>query len=117
MLFGKGALDDIDQRHFFRDEVFADLNWQFDASARTRHIERAEARFQLVIRNVNYGIFTLRLSHNSRTDTISYEQSNSMTQLHWGEVRPIVAREDLLDRTMYLYRDSADTELFVLEID
>ena len=80
-------------------------------------MERAEARFQLVIRDVNYGVFTLRLSHNSRTDTRAYEQSNSMTQVHWGEARQIVAREDLLDRTMYLYRDGVDNGLYVLEID
>ena len=117
MLFGKGALEDIDQRHYFRDEVFATLNWQFDTAALSRHMERTETRFQLVIRDVNYGVFTLRLSHNSRTDTRAYEQSNSMTQLHWGEARQIVAREDLLGRTMYLYRDSVDNGLFVLEID
>ena len=117
MLFGKGALEDIDQRHYFRDQVFASLDWQFDAAPRTRHMERAEARFQLVIRDVNYGVFTLRLSHNSRTDTRAYEQSNSMTQLHWGEARQSVAREDLLGRTMYLYRDGVDNGLFVLEID
>lgn len=117
MLFGKGGLDNIDQRHYFRDEVFADLNWQFDTATRTKHMERTEAQFQLVIRDVNYGVFTLRLSHNSRTDTKSYEQRNSMTQLHWGEAQRIVAREDLLDRIMYLYRDRADQGLFVLEID
>ena len=117
MLFGKGALLDIDQRHYFRDEVFARLNWQFDTAGQTRHMERAETRFQLVIRDVNYGVFTLRLSHNTRTDTRAYEQSNSMTQLHWGEARQIVAREDLLGRTMYLYRDGVDNGLFVLEID
>ena len=80
-------------------------------------MERAEARFQLVIRDVDYGVFTLRLSHNSRTDTRAYEQRNSMTQLHWGEARPLVAREDLLGRTMYLYRDEVDDGLFILEID
>ncbi len=117
MLFGKGALTDIDQRHYFRDEVFFALPWQFDTAARTVHIERAMARFQLVIRDVNYGIFELRLSHNSRTDSRAYEQRNSMTQLHWGEARRLVAREDLLGRTMYLYRDSLDNQLFVLEID
>ena len=117
MLFGKGALADIDQRHYFREQIFAALNWQFDTAAQTRHMERAEARFQLVIRDVNYGVFALRLSHNSRTDTTAYEQSNSMTQLHWGEARHIVARQDLLGRTMYLYRDSVDDGLFVLEID
>ena len=117
MLFGKGTMDDIDQRHYFRYEVFANLDWQFDTSPRTRHYERAEARFQLVIRDVNYGIFTLKLSHDTRTYTRSYEQSNSMTQLHWGEARQVVAHEDLLDRTMYLYRDRVEQGLFVLEID
>ncbi len=117
MLFGKGALDDIDQRHYFRDEVFPVLDWKFDTRLQTSHMERAEARFQLVIRDVDYGVFTLRLSHNSRTDTRAYEQRNSMTQLHWGDARQIIAHEDLLGRTMYLYRDRVEIGLFVLEID
>ena len=117
MLLGKGEMDGIDQRHYFRDEVFAQLNWQFDKAAKTKHMERAEAKFQLVIRDVSYGMFDLRLSHNSRTDTKAYEQRNSMTQLHWGEARQIIAREDLLSRTASLYRDSIDEGSFVLEID
>ena len=117
MLFTKGALRDIDQRHYFRDEVFANLEWHFDTTPGRTHMERAEARFQLIIRNIDYGVFTLRLSHNSRTDTRSYKQRNSMTQLHWGEARPFIAREDLLGRTMYLYRDEVDDGLFVIEID
>lgn len=117
MLFTKGALEDIDQRHYFRDEVFANLNWRFDTAPGRGHLERAGARFQLVIRDVDYGVFTLRLSHNSRTDTRAYEQRNSMTQLHWGGARPLVAREDLLGRTMRLYRDQVTEGLFVLEID
>lgn len=117
MLFTKGAMDDIDQRHYFRDEVFSGLGWHRDTAPGKEHMERAEAQFRLIIRDVDYGVFTLRLSHNTRTDTAAYEQSNSMTQLHWGEARSLVAREDLLDRTMYFYRDETDPELFVLEID
>ena len=117
MLFTKGVMDDIDQRHYFRDEVFNGLDWHHDTAPGKEHMERAEAQFRLIIRDVDYGVFTLRLSHNTRTDTAAYEQSNSMTQLHWGEARPLVAREDLLDRTMYLYRDETDSDLFVLEID
>ena len=30
MLWKKGATEDIDQRHFFRDEVFADIDWGTD---------------------------------------------------------------------------------------
>jgi hypothetical protein len=117
MLFTKGAMEDIDQRHYFRDDVFAGLAWHHDTAPGKEHMERAEGQFRLIIRDVDYGVFALRLSHNTRTDTAAYEQSNSMTQLHWGEARPLVAREDLLDRVMYLYRDDADPDLFVLEID
>lgn len=117
MLFTKGAMDNIDQRHYFRDDVFASLDWHPDTTVGKEHMERAEAQFRLVIRDVDYGIFTLRLSHNTRTDTVAYAQNNSMTQLHWGTVRPLVAQEDLLDRTMYLYRDKMAPDLFVLEID
>lgn len=117
MLFTKGAMENIDQRHYFRDHVFNDLDWQHDKADSRKHLERAEAQFRLIIRNVDYGVFTLRLSHNTRTDTKAYEQNNSMTQLHWGQVRSLVAREDLLNRTMYLYRHETEKKLFVLEID
>ena len=117
MLFGKGTLSDIDQRHYFRNEVFANLDWHFDTTPGREHMERTEAQFQFVIRDVNYAVFTLRLSHNSRTDTAAYQQRNSMTQLHWGDARHLVAREDLISRTMYLYRNEVDDGLFVLEID
>ncbi len=117
MLFTKGTLEDIDQRHYFRDEVFNTLEWHFDDAPGREHMERANARFRLIIRDIDYGIFDLRLSHNSRTDTKAYEQRNSMTQLHWGDARQHVAREDLLDRTLRLYRDRNDQRLFVMEVD
>ena len=116
MLFKKGALE-IDQRHYFREDVFQHLEWHFDSVSGRQHMERVQARFQIVIRNVNYGVFTLRLSHNSRTDTVAYLQRNSMTQIHWGEARHLIAREDLLGRTMNLYRDQGNQGSFVLEID
>ena len=117
MLFGKGALDGIDHRHYFRENVFAKLEWHFDTVSRTSHYERAFTRFHFIIRGVDYGPHTLQLSHNTRTDTTAYTQRNSMTQLHWGEARQIIAHEDLLDRTLFLYRDDAQDDLFILEID
>ena len=117
MLFNKGSWPDINQRHYFRDDVFVNLDWHFDARERRQHFERTGANFQLVIRDVNYGIFDLRLSHNTRTDTTTYQQSNSATQLHWGEVRQFIANESLLGRILYVYRDEGDKALFVLEID
>ena len=118
MLLSRGAMTAIDQRHYFRDDVFDGLDWNPDASAARRHIERAEARFRLVIRDIDCGVYSLRLSHNTRTDTAAYEQGNSMTSLHWGlEVRPYVAREDLLHRTLFLYLDEEEQGSFILEID
>ena len=118
MLLSRGAMTAIDQRHYFCDDVFDDLDWNPDASAARRHIERAEARFRLVIRDIDCGVFSLRLSHNTRTDTAAYEQGNSMTSLHWGpEVRSYVAREDLLHRTLFLYLDEEEQGSFILEID
>ena len=40
-----------------------------------------------------------------------------MTRLSWGPMRDYVAREDLMGRTLSLYRDKADPTRFVLEID
>ena len=117
MLFGRGGWEGIDHRHYFRDTVFADLTWQLDSRPSVNHMERTQTRFQLVIRGVDYGVYTLALSHNTLTDTTSYAQRNSMTQLHWGGVRRLIAQEDLLDRILYLYRDDMDNGLFVLEID
>ena len=112
MFFTKGAMDDIDQRHYFRDEVFDHLDWRPDPGI--SHYERATARFQIIIAGVDYGTFELPLSHNTRTDSEAYMQKNSMTQLHWRDARPLVAHENLLDRTMYLYKTDRQ---FILEID
>ena len=115
MLLKKGAMEGIDQRHFFRDDVFDALKWVPDQ--KTPHIERTSAQFELVIKNLNYGKFTLKLSHNTKTDTASYAQNNAMTQVHWGDALQLVAKEDLLGRTMYLYRKDTNPPEFQIEID
>jgi hypothetical protein len=40
-----------------------------------------------------------------------------MTRLSWGPMREYIARENLIDRTMALFRDEVDPTRFVLEID
>ncbi len=117
MFFTKAQMADIDQRHYFREEVFGALNWVHDTAPGKEHLERARCNFRIVIKDVNYGVFEMQLTHDSRIDSPAYEQNNSLTQLHWGEVRQLVAREDLLERTLYLYRDEAQPDLFVIEID
>jgi len=116
MLWKKGAAEGIDQRHFFRDEVFAGLNWQRD-TGKKKHLERTEASFQIIVKGLNYGSFELELSHNTKTNTKTYKQKNSMTSLHWGAARKFVAKRDLLGRIMSLYRKEGNPPEFTIEID
>lgn len=117
MLFKKGAVQNIDQRHYFRDNVFNALPWAFDTAAGRTHIERTTAAFRLVIKDVNYGVFQLGISHNTLTNTSAYLQFNGMTHLHWGAAREFVAKPDLLGRVLLLYRDVQHPDRFVMEID
>jgi HKD family nuclease len=115
----KGALDDdnIDHRHYFRNEVFADLIWTKDTSPAKAHIERARANFELVVKNLNYGVFNLLLSNNTNLNSKSYLQGNFMTQIHWGEAKKYIAKPDLLGRILYLYRKDTTPPEFTIEID
>lgn len=116
MLFKKGNMGNIDQRHYFRDDVFDELDWAFDSNPRHSHLERSEAEFVIEIQGVSYGIFTLKLTHNSRTDTAAYRQRNSMTGLHWGDAKSIIARKELLDEKMKLYKLVKERKLYKIEI-
>jgi HKD family nuclease len=112
----KGLLEEsVDHRHYFRDEVFDALTWT--ATNASGKVEEAFAKFQLVLKAVSYGEFDLRLAHSTDTESKTYAQRNAMTRLSWGPMRPYIAREDLIGRTLALYRDKADPTRFVLEID
>lgn len=111
----KGLLEpSIDHRHYFRDEVFANLDW---GSTSSPTVDEAHARFQLIVKGIDRGEFTLRIGHTTSTTTRSYLQRNAMTRLSWGPMRQFVASRDLIGRTMALYRDTADRTRFVVEID
>jgi HKD family nuclease len=111
----KGLLDaSVDQRHYFRDEVFENLPWE---QTKNPDIEEVYAKFQLVMKGVSFGEFDLRISHNTSTTSKTYLQKNAMTRLSWGPMRPFIAKEDLIGRTISLYRDKAALDRFVLEID
>ena len=112
MLFKKGA-SDIDQQTYFREHVFEELDWIPDQ--RTPGKELAEAEFHIVISMVDFGEHTLTVTHDTRTNTRSFAQRQPMSALRWGTAKQIIAREDLLDRTLSLYR-TGDNK-FVIEID
>ncbi len=116
MTLRKGRMEGIDHRHYFRDEVFRGLTWIADTAPQTRHLETTTAKFDVVIKGVNYGFHTLEIRHDTRTDSRSYEQRNAMTHLRWGDLRPLVARRDLLGSTARIYRREGNPPLFGLEI-
>jgi hypothetical protein len=107
--------DDVDHRHYFREDVFSGLVWA--ATNATGAVEEAHARFQLVIKGVSHGEYDLRIGHTTSKTSTAYEQRNAMTRLSWGPMREHIARPDLIGRTLALYRDKADPQRFILEID
>lgn len=118
MLFKKGKTVGIDQRSYFRNQVFSNLIWAFDTtSQRTAHIERATASFKIIILGIDNGVFPLSLSHNTKTNTKSYIQKNSMTSLSWGRARNLIADPNLIGKSASLYTNLAQPNLYILEIN
>lgn len=111
----KGLYDNIDQRHYFYDEVFAGLIWTAEKPNAKK--VRAVAQFELIISNVSYGKFNLPLSHDTDTSSISYAQGNMMTHLHWADAKQHVSQDHLLRRNLLLYRKDTDPPEYVIEID
>ncbi|MBN1379252.1 MAG: phospholipase D family protein [Gammaproteobacteria bacterium] len=112
---GLGAMEDIDFQHYFRDKVFFDLHWSQDPSSKSPHLERAKINVELIIKNISYGVFNLEITHDPRTNTKSYAQRNVMTKIKWGDARPLIAKRDLLSRTLKLYKKGHSD--FVIVID
>ncbi len=117
MLFGLGALQGIDHQFHFRDEVFAALDWKPDAAPARAHLHRAWATFRVIIKNLDYGEYQMKLTHNTLDTEKIRKARNSKTQLHWGKVKPLVAHRDLLGSTLRLFRETDDPTRFTLEID
>ncbi|MCI0691213.1 phospholipase D family protein [candidate division KSB1 bacterium] len=117
MLLKKGKIEGIDQRSHFRQKIFCALDWRRDSQPSLSHLERAEAEFEIIIKGINLGKYNLKLTHNSRTDTRSYEQLNAMTQIHWGVAKDFVAHRDLLGREFRLYQRINNPQQFLVEID
>jgi HKD family nuclease len=116
MLFKKGKMEDIDQRHYFRDTVFSSLKWKRDTKPDTAHLERAVAIFKIVIEGKNKGSFKLTITHNTRTDTRSYKQNNSMTQISWGDAKKVIAKDNLIGKSASLFKTKKPDQ-FILKID
>lgn len=106
MNLGRGALEGIDFQHYFRGSVFVSLNWRTDPNSRSAYLERAIINAEIIIKNISYGEFQLEVVHDPRTDTRSYAQKNTMTKIKWGEARSHIAKRDLLNRTVRIFKKS-----------
>ena len=112
---GKGLMDDIHCQSDFREIVFSDLNWSTNPNSIYDYIERAEISAELIVKNISYGSYTFEVTHNPQEDTPTREQNNIMTYMKWGEAKSVIAKPDLLGRTMKLYKK--DSKNFVIVID
>ena len=112
---GRGLMEDIDFQHYFRETVFSELNWSTNPGSRSPHLERATINAEIVIKNLSYGIYELEVTHDPRTNTRSYEQRNVMTKIKWGDARSLIAKRDLLDRTLRLYKKNSTDFMIVID--
>lgn len=99
-------------QHYFRDDVFAALNWTPSGPT----VDEAYAKIALEVQGTNYGEFDVRIAHTTSTTTKSYTQGNAMSRLSWGPMKPHVAKAALIGKTMSLYRDTTDPTRFKIEI-
>lgn len=110
----KGLMaQNVDHRHYFRNNVFAGLIW----GPRNATVDEAQADFDLVLKGVYQGTFDLMIRHTTSTTSASYLQNNAMTRLSWGDMASFVKNPSLVGRAMALYRDRADPTHFMIEID
>lgn len=111
-ILGSGTFSGIDRVTYFRDDLFGHRAWSLNGA-----IETTNQRFDLVVKGVLLGTFDLTLRHSLTRAAAAPTDNNSPTSLSWNEARPLVAREDLLDRTMRIWRSTADPGKFQIEID
>ncbi len=98
----------IDQTTYFRNNVFAKLNWQ-----PVNGKEMAEASFNLVIQGVPSGMYSLELSHKPSWES---DQGNYTTGLHWGNAVALIKIQDLIGKTLTMYKAQDETYQFQLDI-
>ena len=113
MLWKKG-ISDVDQQKYFREKIFDVLEWKPDPKNERK--EQAEANFIMKIRGIGYGSYKLTVTNDTRTDTKSYAQSQPMSAVRWGPAITLIAKDDLLGRTLRLFANKSEL-LFMIEID
>jgi HKD family nuclease len=110
---GQGGMNEpIDFQNYFRNVVFAKLDWQDVKPAGT---SEALAPFEIRIGGIFVGVFELRIRFSQSKKTV--EQNNVTTRLVWGELLKYVSAKEYLGKIVYLSRHISDPKKFLLEID
>lgn len=100
----------IDQKTYFRNQVFNNLKW-VKTKPQSNTYEEAFGVFDITISGKSIGKFTLKLSHDSFRIAA---QGNTPTWLHWGHsVIPVLQKNDLSGKILNLYETNQD---FLIEI-
>ena len=114
---GKGLFDHIDPVTYFRKDVFGHLPWAFYTNRAGVPAEKVDAEFELVIKNAVVGSFLLTLRHSLTRAKVAKTDKNVPTEISWNNAKPHIQREDLLDRTMRIFRSATNPSRFRIDID
>jgi len=105
----------IDQKTYFRNQVFNNLNWN-KTKPKSNSYEEVNCEFDVTILGKHLGVFNLKISH----DPVRIAgQGNTPTWLHWGDVLVEYLRKktNVMGKTLNLYSPSADSKLFSIVIE
>lgn len=101
----------IDQKTYFRNQVFSQLNWTYDV---VKQKDVADVPISLIIAGVYVGDFDLSLSHKPAW---AAGQGNYTTGLHWAGATSHIKHAGLIGRSLKLYEPANPQARFVIEIN
>lgn len=104
MNLGKGRMKNIEFHTYFRGEVFSRLKWEKDITNNKEYLEVAKVDVEIIIKNVSEGVFNLTITHDTRVNTNNRAKSQAVTKIKWNSASSLIAREELLDSVLHLYR-------------
>ncbi len=100
----------IDQKIYFRNQIFNHLTW-VKTKANSNSYEEAFCSFEVTILGNPVVPFTLKLSHDPVRIA---SQGNTPTWLHWGNsILPLLQQNNITGRTLNLFQSN---QTFAIEI-
>ncbi len=101
----------IDQTRYFRNDVFAQLDWVTEKISSV--VEVAIAQFEVIVLGEDWGSFALKIKHNPSGEA---GQRNYTTSISWGELSKEIQKKQLVNRQLNIYSLEGSTDAFKLEI-